>query len=62
MWDWQVAKVSESEFSVRFSSWETLRMSTCSGKLFLPLNQSEANIRASFIKPRPGKAFPSIWI
>jgi hypothetical protein len=37
-WDWQVAKVSETEFSVRFSSRETVRMRMRSGRIFLPLS------------------------
>jgi hypothetical protein len=61
-WDWQVVKVSESEFSVRFLSRETLRMSTRSGKIFLPLSQSEAKIREAFLEVRSGKAFPSVWV
>jgi hypothetical protein len=61
-WDWQVAKVSESEFSVRFPSRETLRMSTRSGRIFLPLSQSEANIREAFVEVRPGRSFPSVWV
>jgi hypothetical protein len=61
-WDSQVAKVSESEFSVRFPSRETLRMSTRSGRIFLPLSQSEANIREAFVEVRPGRAFPSVWV
>jgi hypothetical protein len=61
-WDWQVAKVSETEFSVRFPSRETLRMSTRSGRIFLPLSQSEAKIREAFIEVRPGKALPSVWV
>jgi hypothetical protein len=61
-WVWQVVKVSESEFSVRFPSRETLRMSTRSGKIFLPLSQSEAKIREAFLEVRPGKAFPSVWV
>jgi hypothetical protein len=61
-WDWQVLKVTDSEFSVCFPSRETLRMSTRSGKIFLPLSQTEANIRESFIEVRPGRAFPSVWV
>jgi hypothetical protein len=61
-WDWQVAKVSESEFSVRFPSRETLRMSTHSGRIFLLLSQSEANIREAFVEVRPGRSFPSVWV
>jgi uncharacterized membrane protein YgcG len=37
-------------------------MSTRSGKIFLPLSQTEANIRESFIKVRPRRAFPSVWV
>jgi hypothetical protein len=61
-WDWQVAKVSETEFSVRFPSRETLRMSTRNGRIFLPLSQSEAKIQEAFIEVRPGKALPSVWV
>jgi hypothetical protein len=61
-WDWQAVKISESEFSVRFPSRETLRMSTRSGNIFLPLSQSEAKIREAFLEVRPGKAFPSAWV
>jgi hypothetical protein len=61
-WDWQVNKITDSEFSVHFPSRETLRMSTRSGKIFLPLSQTEANIRESFIEVRPRRAFPSVWV
>jgi hypothetical protein len=33
MWDWQVRRLSESEFSVIFPTRQTLRLSTGSGKL-----------------------------
>jgi hypothetical protein len=59
LWDWQVTKVSESEFMGRFPSRATLKMSTGSGKLYLPLSKSEVSIREAFLTPRPKKAFPS---
>jgi hypothetical protein len=62
MWDWQVAKASETEFSVRFPSKETLRMSTRSGRLFLPISQSEVSIREAFLDPKPTAALPSVWV
>jgi hypothetical protein len=37
-WDWQVSRVSESEFTVVFPSRETRRMCTVSGKLYLPVS------------------------
>ncbi|KAK1662741.1 hypothetical protein QYE76_050900 [Lolium multiflorum] len=62
LWDWQVTKVSESEFTVRFPSRATLKMGTGSGKLYLPLSKSKVSIREVFIAPRPGKAFPPTWV
>jgi hypothetical protein len=60
-WDWRVAKVSEKEFSVRFPSRETLRMSTRRGKIYLPLSKLDVDIREAFVLPRPGKAMPPVW-
>jgi hypothetical protein len=62
LWDWQVAKASETEFSIRFPSKETLRMSTRSGRLFLPISQSEVSIREAFLDPKPTAALPSVWV
>jgi hypothetical protein len=62
MWDWQVRRLSETEFGVSFPSRETLRMTTRSGRLFLPLSQSDIGIREAFLEPKPGKAFPSAWV
>ncbi|KAK1698198.1 hypothetical protein QYE76_014895 [Lolium multiflorum] len=61
-WDWRVAKVSEKEFSVRFPSRETLRMSTQRGKIYLPLSKLDVDIREAFVNPRPGKAMPPVWV
>ncbi|KAK1647690.1 hypothetical protein QYE76_065495 [Lolium multiflorum] len=61
-WDWGVAKVSEKEFSVRFPSRETLRMSTRRGKIYLPLSKMDVDIREAFVGPRPGKAMPPVWV
>jgi hypothetical protein len=61
-WDWSVAKVSEKEFSVRFPSRETLRMSTRRGKIYLPLSKMDVDIREAFVHPRPGKAMPPVWV
>ncbi|KAK1677133.1 hypothetical protein QYE76_037981 [Lolium multiflorum] len=61
-WDWRVAKVSEKEFSVRFPSRETLRMSTRRGKIYLPLSKLDVDIREAFVNPRPGKAMPPVWV
>jgi hypothetical protein len=62
MWDWQVTRLSETEFSVRFPSRAALRMSTSSGKLYLPLSQCDTNIREAFTDPKPAKALPSVWV
>ncbi|KAK1695863.1 hypothetical protein QYE76_012560 [Lolium multiflorum] len=62
LWDWQVVKLSDSEFSVRFPSRETLLMWTRSGRLFLPLSESNTSIREAFLGPRPSKALPTVWV
>jgi hypothetical protein len=61
-WDWQVTRVSESEFTVLFPSRETLRMNTRRGQIFLPLCKRDVDIREAFVTPKPGKAFPSVWV
>ncbi|KAK1611592.1 hypothetical protein QYE76_035265 [Lolium multiflorum] len=62
LWDWQVSKVSDTEFCVRFPSRETLRMSTRRGKIYLPLSKCDVDIREAFVSPRPGPTFPSVWV
>ncbi|KAK1646860.1 hypothetical protein QYE76_064665 [Lolium multiflorum] len=62
LWDWQVTKVTESEFTVKFPSRATLKMSTGSGKLYLPLSKTGGEIREAFLAPHPGKALPSTWV
>jgi hypothetical protein len=62
LWDWQVRKLSEVEFSVAFPSRETLRLSTGSGKLYLPLSKTETAIREAFLAPRPSVVLPSTWV
>jgi hypothetical protein len=62
LWDWQVVKLSDSEFSVHFPSRETLLMWTRSGRLFLPLSESNTSIREAFLGPRPSKALPTVWV
>jgi hypothetical protein len=57
-WDWQVSRVSESKFTVVFPSRETRRMCTVSGKLYLPVSQSETTIREDFLAPRPSLVCP----
>ncbi|KAK1643488.1 hypothetical protein QYE76_061293 [Lolium multiflorum] len=61
-WDWQVTRVSESEFTVVFPSRETRRMCTVSGKLYLPVSQLETTIREAFLAPRPSLVLPSAWV
>jgi hypothetical protein len=50
-WDWQVCRLSETEFSVCFPSQAMLRMGTRHGKLFLPINKVEVEIREAFLSP-----------
>jgi hypothetical protein len=61
-WDWQVCKLTESEFYMIFPSQATLHMGTWSGKLFLPLNKVEVSIREAFLDPRPTVFLPSTWV
>nr|XP_051221807.1 uncharacterized protein LOC127340068 [Lolium perenne] len=62
LWDWQVRKLSEVEFSVVFPSRETLRLSTGSGKLYLPLSKMDTAIREAFLAPKPSVLLPSTWV
>jgi hypothetical protein len=62
LWDWMSCQLSETEFSVVFPSQSTLRMATHSGKLFLPLNKVEVDIREAFLDPPPVAVFPSTWV
>jgi hypothetical protein len=41
LWDWQVCKLTDSEFSVVFPTRQTLKLSTGSGKLHLPLSKTD---------------------
>jgi hypothetical protein len=62
MWDWQVARVSDTKFCVKFPSRETLRMSMRRGKIYLPLNKCDVDTREAFVSPHPGPAFPLVWV
>ncbi|KAK1604354.1 hypothetical protein QYE76_028027 [Lolium multiflorum] len=62
LWDWQVARVSDTEYCMRFPSRGTLRMSMRRGKIYLPLSKCDIDIREAFVSPRPGPAFPSVWV
>jgi hypothetical protein len=62
LWDWQVRRVSDSEFMVVFLSRETRRMCTVSGKLYLPVSKSKTTIREAFLAPRPSLVLPSAWV
>nr|XP_051211505.1 uncharacterized protein LOC127328996 [Lolium perenne] len=61
-WDWQVCKLTETEFSVVFPSRATLRLATASGKLFLPFSEKNTEIREAFLAPKPSLVLPSAWI
>nr|XP_051229416.1 uncharacterized protein LOC127347246 [Lolium perenne] len=62
LWDWQVRKISDSEFSVVFPTRQTLKLSTGSGKLHLPLSKTDTEIREAFLAPRPSLILPSTWV
>jgi hypothetical protein len=62
LWDWQVTKKSDSEFTVVFPSRATLRLATASGKLFLPISEKETAIREVFLAPKPSLVLPSTWV
>jgi hypothetical protein len=62
LWNWQVRKLTASEFAVVFPFKETLRLCARSGNLFLPLSKSEASIREAFLAPRPSLLLPSVWV
>jgi hypothetical protein len=62
MWDWQVCRLSDSEFSVVFPSRETMRLSTGSGKLHLPLSKKDTAIREAFLSPKPSLVLPATWV
>ncbi|KAK1607530.1 hypothetical protein QYE76_031203 [Lolium multiflorum] len=52
-WDWQVQEVGRNEFAVLFPSHESLQFSTRSGRLFLPLSGTVADIRLADADPAP---------
>jgi hypothetical protein len=54
--------MTDSEFSIIFPSRETLRMSTRSGKLYLPLSKTEVDIREAFVAPKPSLVLPAGWV
>jgi hypothetical protein len=62
LWNWQVRKLTASEFVVVFPSKETLRLCARSGKLFLSLSKTDASIREAFLAPRPSLLLPSVWV
>ncbi|KAK1692786.1 hypothetical protein QYE76_009483 [Lolium multiflorum] len=62
LWDWQVQRLSDSEFSVVFPTRQTLRLSTESGKLHLPLSKTDTQIREAFLAPKPSLVLPSTWV
>ncbi|KAK1678769.1 hypothetical protein QYE76_039617 [Lolium multiflorum] len=62
LWDWQVKRVSETEFSVVFPSRQTMRLCTGSGKLHLPLSKCDTENREGFVSPRPSLVLPSGWV
>ncbi|KAK1696065.1 hypothetical protein QYE76_012762 [Lolium multiflorum] len=62
MWDWQVCRLSDTEFSVVFLSRETMRLSTGSGKLHIPLSKRDTAIREAFLSPKPSLVLPSTWV
>jgi hypothetical protein len=62
MWDWQVRRMSETEFSVTFPTRQTLCLSTRSGKLHLPLSKKDTEIWEAFNTPKSYLVLPSTWV
>jgi hypothetical protein len=62
LWDWQVQRLSDTEFSVVFPTRQTLRLITGSGKLHLPLSKTDTQIREAFLAPKPTLVLPSTWV
>jgi hypothetical protein len=62
LWDWQVKRVSKTEFSVVFPSRQMMRLCTGSGKLHLPLSKRDTEIREGFVSPRSSLVLPSGWV
>jgi hypothetical protein len=56
--DWQVVKLTDSEFSFQLPSRATFELTTGSGKIVLSLSRTEVSIRESFRGPTPRKALP----
>jgi hypothetical protein len=61
-WDWQVEETSAHEFSVVFPSRESLQISARSGRLFLPLSGTVADIRLADSDPAPVEMLQEVWI
>ncbi|XP_051177789.2 uncharacterized protein [Lolium perenne] len=61
-WDWQVQTLLGHSFAVTFPSRETLRMSTRSGKLYLPLSGTVADIRLADADPAPAEQLQEVWV
>lgn len=62
VWDWKVQSLSPTEFSVVFPSQDTLKLSTRSGRLFLPLSEITAKIRLADSDPAPAGMLQSVWV
>ncbi|KAK1677871.1 hypothetical protein QYE76_038719 [Lolium multiflorum] len=61
-WDWQVQEVGRNEFAVMFPSRESLKFSTRSGRLFLPLSGTVADIRLADADPAPVELLQEVWV
>nr|XP_051202181.1 uncharacterized protein LOC127315764 [Lolium perenne] len=61
-WDWQVQEVGRNEFAVLFPSRESLQFSTRSGRLFLPLSGTVADIRLADADPAPVELLQEVWV
>ncbi|KAK1677702.1 hypothetical protein QYE76_038550 [Lolium multiflorum] len=61
-WDWQVQEVGRNEFAVMFPSRESLQFSTRSGRLFLPLSGTVADIRLADADPAPVELLQEVWV
>jgi hypothetical protein len=62
LWDWQVTKVTELEFTVRFPSRATLKMSTGSGKVVPTPEQDRRGDSGGILgPPSRGRRSRRLW-
>lgn len=61
-WDWKVEQLGDDMFLVVFLTADMLLMVTCSGKLYLSLNNVIADIQKSVLEEPKGEIVPEVWV